>query len=572
MIWLLTLTMLLSQPEAEAQSKSQIATYFSNIEQGTSVSESVWALLAIAKDDTSQIRNIVEYGRGSGQQWVEHLVDAPNNRTAILRIAKALKDEYLHLYLQLLRLDENERIHYFEDFYSVVETDRFKELNRRLAYSKDITPGMLIKYKWDFSYLLVSEYNLNINFAESSENFYSILSDHLLDQIKVGQPSDNFQDQLYYFTLLRTLYSSQNYREIANHYEKFLNLNLIPDTVFKRDFYWRLDFAVYQSGQIARSLYIQREYTIPMSEKMGLQGSLNTILADHGASLYLLGKYQEAKQILQAALADTAYLDNSTRTRLLNNLGLTHYKLGETNRYIETQFLSLEFASEQNNYSHQQSIYRNLHIYYRKNRNWDLALEYINEAREIAELSDNNTELASIIISQAAYFHTFLDDLKRAELYLNEAERLLTDETDYRLQVRLLYERADLHKAAGRMGDSRKIYRKVARIGSENNNNPMYLEALIDLAEVELDLQNYESAGEFIREFNIHDITVVDFYVLVKARNLEAELAIRNDRLNEAENILKHVSAQVLEWAQNTTDPEGGYWHIEPAYMEMFQT
>ncbi|MEX0995080.1 MAG: hypothetical protein WD599_06085 [Balneolaceae bacterium] len=565
MIWLLTFMFLFSSVESEIKTDQQIENYFRNIDEGINVTESVWALLAIVRGDSSQTQTIVDHGRNYGQEWVDHLLSATDNQTAIHNIAKEFQDEYLHLYLQLLKLENEERIQFLEDFYTVVKTEQLKKLNQHLAYSEEITTEMVIKNSWDFSYFLFSEYKLNINFANDANQFYSSLSDHLLEHRNMIFGYNKFHEDLYHFALLSALYTSEKYSTIANLYENFLALSHIPDTQFKRDFYWRLYFSVYRAGQIDRSLSVHRQYTIPLSKKLGLQSSLNTILADYGASLYLLGKYQEAKQVLQSALADTAHLEHSTRTRLLNNLGLVHYKLGETNRYIDTQFRSLEFAREQDNYSHQQSIYRNLHIYYRKNRNWDLALEYINEARKIAELSNNKTELASIIISQAAYFHSFLDDLGKAELYLNEAEQLLTDETDYRLQVRLLYEKAELFKATDRLAESREIYREVAKIGSENNNNPMYLEALIDLAEIEIDLQNFQSASQFIREFNIHDITVVDFYVLVKARDLEARLAIQDERYKEAENILQHVSSQVLERARNTTDPEGGYWHVEPA-------
>lgn len=574
MIWLFTFTMLFSPVQTDTQSVSeqQIDIYFNNIEEGTAVSESVWALLAIVRGDSTRAPAIVDSGRKLHQEWVEHLVAAPDNQTAIHNIAKELNDEYLHLFLQLLRLEDDERARFFEDFYAQVETDRFIELNRRLAYSEEVAADLIIKDNWDFSYFLISEYKLNINFDSDAIQFYSGLSDHLLENQDNIHFSNKFQQDLYHFALLSTLHSSRQYSKIAELYEKFLELTYIPETNFKRDFYWRFYFAVYQDGQIDRSLNIQREYAIPLSKRLGLQSSLNTIMADHGASLYLLGKYQEAKQVLQTALADSANLNSSTRTRLLNNLGLVHYKLGETNRYIATQFRSLEFASEQDNFSHQLNIYRNLHIYYRNTRNWDLALDYISAARKLAETEGNNSELASIIISQAVYFHSFLDDLDQAKIYLDEAEQLLTDETDHELTVRILYERAEIYKKSGRLEESLEIFRDVANIGRENNNNSMYLEALVDQAEVELDLQNPQAAREIIREFNIHDITVVDFHVLVKARDLEARLAILDERYNEAEQILNHLSVQVLEWARNTTDPEGGYWHIEPAYLEMFQT
>ena len=372
-------------------------------------------------------------------------------------------------------------------------------------------------------------------------------------------------------SLLYAFYATNNYAPIVRSYDQFSDLSWLPHTQFKLSLYWALDYVMYSAGHIDKSLEIQREHTLPIAQKIGNFSTLNAIMAAHGANLYSLGKYNESKEIYLSALSDSLNQTPTNKTRLYNNLSLVYYKMGDNNNYIETQLQALEVAIDEEAYTHQLNIYRNLHIYYRNNHNWDLALSYIEEARRIAETIGNQNELASIIISQSVYYSNFLNDHDRALTLLREAQYLLDTTADDRLQVRILYEKAGIYARTGQAERSREIYHQVKTVGAENNNTSMYLEALVDLVDIETRFGNFAESRQLIDEFNQHDVTVVDFHVLVNARRLEADLALRSGRYSQAEKLLRHVADQVLARSRATTDPEAGYWHIEEAYLKLFQ-
>ncbi len=547
----------------------QIYSYYQNIENREAESESLWSLITIYLDKDEYAERIIEIGRSMDVEWVNLLDREVQLHTLLHEMSLFFENEHLHLFLQLLNSSEGERIKYFNEFYSKSSNTFLKELNHSITENSSVELEDLNLDQWDFSVYLILFYTRNID-GVNSELYHKVYQ-NLRDFISSDSDIYPLTMDFLHASIFETLYRTRNYNNILNYYDDLISLDHFPNTRNKRNIYWSLDFALFRTGHIDLSLEVQRRHTIPLTHQLGNKLELNAILAAHGGYLYNIGRYSEARDVFTSALTDTANLNSQIKTRLLNNLSLVYYKLGESNRYIENQLRALEYAVERDDYSDQLNIYRNLHIYYRKNRNWDLALQYIDAARQLAESTDDKNELVSIIISKAVYYNQYMNDYETAYSLLTDAEELMQDITDYRLKVRALYEQADLYEKAEEYEKSLDIYRQVVSIGSENNNDPMYLEAIADLANVKLLMGNVEKSRKHIREFNIHDVTVADFYILVNARRIEAEIAFREGRYRDADRIINRVYSQVLERARNTTDIEAGYWHIEPAYLKLFQ-
>jgi CHAT domain-containing protein len=547
----------------------QIHTFYDNIEQQESVSESLWSLVDIFLDHDSHAARVIEIGKERDVDWVEFFEQEPSSRELINSLSLQFDNEHLHLFLQLLVPSGEERERFFNQFYQQSSNTELIDLNQSIAFGTEVRPEYLIWDQWDFSTFLILFYSRNI------ENLNPEIYDRIYENLSfLSESSTTYNPlvkDLLYASIFESLYNRDRFFTILSFYDELINLDHFPNTVTKRNLYWSLDFALYRTGYIDLSLEVQRKYTIPLTVQFGDHLTLNTILATHGGYLYSIGRFSEAREVFTTALSDSAHLNSTVKTRLLNNLSLVYYKLGESNLYIENQMSALEFAMERNHYSDQLNIYRNLHIYYRNNRNWDLALQYIDEARDLAETSNNINELASIIISKSVYYNKYLNDLDTAFDLLEEARKLLEDASDYRLTVRALYEVAGLYEQTGDYLKARELYREVLALGSVNNNDAMYLEAITDLANIELLLNNLDSAKQHIREFNIHDVTVAEFYVLVNARRVEAEIAFNEGRLSDAEKIINRVYDLVIDRARNTTDIEAGYWHIEDSYLSLFQ-
>jgi CHAT domain-containing protein len=377
---------------------------------------------------------------------------------------------------------------------------------------------------------------------------------------------------LYVASILNVLDITDSFLQISENYQSFLNLNLLPYSYVSRDLFWVVDFAHYRLGQIDRSLYVQRNITLPISRLLGDRSSEQSILSSQAAYLYRIGKYQEAISVIQTVIDSEFEISSAAKTQLLHNLSLNYFMTGEADQYIETQFRALEHARELENYGHQQSIYRNLYVFHRKNQNPELALQYLNEALTIAEERQLFADLASIKISMASYYLESIDDPASAFHYLDEADEIIADYPDFQLEVRSSYERARIHESNGNWAESAEIYRRLLNRVLQNSDGRNYLDILVQLAHSEFRMGNIQQADQLIREFVTHDISVVSYDIIAQARFIEARIALSSGNNLKAERILKSTSLQILEQVRSTTNPESGYWHVEDSYINIFDT
>lgn len=552
----------------------QIYTYVQQVKNGESVSESLWSLSQIYLENREYRQTFYEIGRSQDAEWVDLFELHPSdpfrlNPAALHELALHFEDEYLLLYL-LLQVESNaDRRTYFEEFYRVTPNEHLKDLNRRITERSVVHAGDLQRDRWDFSTFLILFYPDNL--AIEGTQFYEEVAQVLQEMIRRNVAGNSFQRDFLYASLLEALDRAGNYRSILPYYNELIDLVHLPDVYLKRNLYWNMDVALYQAGYIDRSLEVQRKQTIPLSRVTSDESNLNTILTNHGGYLYTIGRYGEAKETFTSLLTDTTDLSPAIQSQILNNLSLVHYKLGETDSYLETQIKALDLAVESGDHSDQINIYRNLHIYHRNNRNRDLAETYIEEALNIAETVQNRNEWASVLISKADYYDHFDNNTDGAFSLLSDAQMLLEDSGNDRLRARILSEKADLHKKKGEYIQSRNLFSEVISINAKNDNNREILQALVHLAEVELMAGDPEAAQKTIDEFNSYDLSVVDFEVLVNARRIEAEIAWTVGSVQDAEALIAGIYQQVVERSRNTADREAGYWHVEEAYLHLFR-
>lgn len=560
-----------SAPDQSDPPDREISDWIGRIERGEQLSEALWAISQYYRESEIYREKLFRQARSLGAGWLGLLDRDSFNPHSLYRLALHFQNEHLLLYLQLFHLpeDREKRMEYFDEFYSRSQVTSLKELIRKVAKAEPIRAEELPR-TWDFSHFLLIYYLENR--YPDSEEFYSDVVPLLLEMTDQAVESRPVQRDYLFASLFQALYMSDRFQEIIPFYEMLTNLKHLPSVRLKRNIYQALDFTLYRSGLVERSLEIQRLHTIPLSRLLGDREGLSAILATHGGYLFLLGRYPEAKATFQTALSDSSHLTPYNRTLLLNNLSLVYYKLGEMHRYVETQMQALDHAVERSDYGHQLRIYRNLHIYFRETGNRELALQYMERAVELAEESGTENDLASLLISRAVFHDRYLSQPDQALSYLQEAEELLESTTDYRLQVRILSERAELLRSRGALDRSREIYRQVYSIGALNNNSPMLLEALVNMASVELEIGGIQKAEEYLDEFSDHpEASNADFPLLVDAHRIRAEIAFRRGRMDQAEELLSLTFHQVLERTENTTDVEAGYWHVEGEYLRLFE-
>jgi hypothetical protein len=499
----------------------------------------------------------------------EALESEENLKVAINRLSFSLQDESLFLLTLLLEDNSELRTQLFDEFYTIDSQHELYQIN---SFARDGNPIEIEDLNLDqfhFKHFLIAFYISANNL--SSQEYYNAFANRWSGQFKNGDHTAPAQD-LIYSTLLMSLYTISDYSELSQNFNIEEKARFLPPSSLKRNLFWGVDYALGQVGLVEKSLEVQREFTIPLSRYIKHQAGLNSILSSQGAHLYHLGNYQKAREVLTELLDQTEQFSPPALAGLYNNLSLIYFKTGESADYIEMQSRALELAKEIENYRFQLQIYRNLHIFYRKNRNWDLAEQYINQAIELAAETENKTDQVQVYVTRAAFEHLFLNNHETAAKYLKLAEDLLGDETDSRLLISILGERSKLFNAENNWLASKKFQNKIIHLSLDSGDPSTYLEAFVELAYIHYQLGQFSETERLLKEFRAHDITILDFPVLVMAQTLSAQLAARSGDMERANSQYASVSNLVFERASNTSELETGYWNVEPEYLHLFES
>jgi len=529
----------------------QAIHYNNNIESSHLVSESIWALSHLYYSAPNSDRTqILEYI--SDENINNALLENKNTVTFINEINQYYSSETLLLYQLLRETNQAQKELLFEDFYQENSFDQLYDLNYLIVTNSEVDSESLNPSEIRFEHYLITQFRY-VN------SYYTDEWLSKLNKIWVNKyPAEllSLNDEIKLLTIFNSLYLIRDFNSIPELYNSIREIKFHPKSAVKRDVLWDLDFALYRAGQIDKSLQIQREFTIPLSQYLNDIIDLNTIYTSQGGYLYILGRFQEAREIFNRSLEYEDQLSDLNLSRLYNNLSLIYFKTGEANLYISTQLKALEHAESIKNYDHQLNIYRNLHIFYVKNRNWEQADNYINLAINLAEEQNNVDDLISLYSFKASFVEQAYRDYERAYDLLGKAELLFSDESDVRTMTRALYEKSRILRLNSRYEESKSALNQILDNFSSELNQPSFLELLLQLARLELIQNNSPEAKALLSEFRAHDISVVDFPVFVLYQTLRGEILQSESQFSEVQKIYNQTASMIFERTRNSADFE----------------
>ncbi|MEX0594441.1 MAG: CHAT domain-containing tetratricopeptide repeat protein [Balneolaceae bacterium] len=534
--------------------------------------EPVWALVQYDRESPSWSQRVRRTLKPSADSlwtaWIESESGSRSESEILLQMAIQAESEPLLLYLQLQESDQ-ERREWVETFYAEVGSSRLASLNRSIAEGASPRPEHLEGIRDPFVSFLLLYYAHRL--PEQGDQLFEWILEHLqqpdMDRSVVRDP---IRRDILAAARFRAAYELDRYGVISSLYPQLSDLPWIPGTSLRRNLYRALDFALYMNGQIDRSLEVQRTHTLPLTSQLAPESEPD-VLSTYGGYLYTLGRFQDAESVFLQILDRDEPLSPALQARLLNNLGLVYYKLGDHDRYIETQMQAREIALRQDNDAYLVQIYRNLHIYYRKNRQMDAARRAMQEARQIAARMEDPQELITLTISAANFSLDYLDQPDEAQVLLDRAQALLDQSPQEPLYLRMLTEQAALYRVTGMYDRAEPVLREVLASGVDTGNERMILNAHLELARLALLQHRPNAAIEEVDAMSSYNLRLLDFPDLVQYHRIRAEIAILDGKPARAEEILKQIYRPVVERARHTSDPESGYWTIEPAYLDLFE-
>ncbi len=402
-------------------------------------------------------------------------------------------------------------------------------------------------------------------FTLSELNIYS----EYFSALKSKNPEQNLFRSIIEFGIFKTSYELDRYKVILENFRDFTNSTSFPNSEIKLRSLSGIDYSLAVLGRFDESLFLQRNHSLPLARYYSKKEMLDDILLRQSSYLYLLGKYKEAKEILEKMYADEMF--SASKGQLFTNLSLCYLKLGEQQKYVNLLLQALPEKNEQTDYKIVLGIYRNLFSYYSSIGDSSSAMPYIELAKEMAFQKNDATEIAAIHNYLGSYYWQTYHDAEKALLQFDIAEKEYNASDDYINLTRVLLNRADVLIRSGSLDKAFTILNEVREKSLENSDTPRYLTALISLAEISLLKHDFDTTEEYLNKIKVYPLDNLEFEVLIKYHSVKTLLLQNQGGYREAYAYFAPVMEQIKERAKESSDSQTGFWSIQNEFLDAFE-
>ncbi len=430
--------------------------------------------------------------------------------------------------------------------------------NREYAFSQSKTDVTIL-------FFILTNVKTDDFFSLAELNIYS----EYFNSLKKKFPEQDLFRSIIEFGIFKTSYELDQYRVILNNFRDFTNSTLFPNSEIKLRSLSGIDYSLAVLGRFDESLFLQRNYSIPLARYYSKKEMLDDILLRQSSYLYLLGKYQEAKQILEKMYVDKAF--TASKGQLFSNLSLCYLKLGEHQKYVSLLLQALPEQNEQTDYKIVLGIYRNLFSYYTSIGDSSSAMPYIEMAKEMAFQKNDASEIAAIHAYLGTYYWEIHHDAGKALTQFDTAEKEYFDSDDYINLTRIQLHRTDVLIRIDSLNSAISLLNRVKEKSLENSDTPRYLTSLISLAEIALLNNDFESTIEYLNKIKVYPLNNLEFEVLIKYHSVKTLLLQKQGGYRDAYAYFTPVMEQIIERAKESSNSQTGFWSIQSEYLDAFE-
>ncbi len=382
---------------------------------------------------------------------------------------------------------------------------------------------------------------------------------------------------LYYsiieFSLFKTAYEIDDYIVILENFRGFTNSRLFPNSDLKLRTLSGIDYSLAMLGRFDESLFLQRNFSIPLATYYSKKEMLDDILLRQSSYLYRIGKYQEAKEVLEALEDDHNF--SGDPSQLLTNLSLCYLKLGEHKKYVSILLKALpdqnKVSDSNNEYRVSLGIYRNLFMYYTSIGDSLSAMPYMEKATELATQKLDSSGLASLHADLGFFYWYLYHDTEKALPQYSIAEEIYERIADSYYLDKVQINKSTIYTQEDSLSKATVLLNKVKENALTNTNTQLYVTSLIGLAEIALKKNEFESANELFNQIKIYSLDNLGFDILTKYHSLRTLYLSQQGLKREAFAYFEPVMEQVIERVKGTTDTQTGRWLAGHEYLDAFE-
>lgn len=573
----------INSAETQQEINEQAISYLQNIQNGQDVDLNFWALNEIYSSScviNTQVQNVIQ---NSELSFLKKLFDEIACGTDISDRSNKKKErlfEYanntgsLAIALNYLILEDNitNRLHFKKLFFE--RWEGFISEERKLLFD-----NVLHRNNVDFHFSTSKNDSILLFFLLTLTETHELLSKedlkhyskYFLSLKKDANPT--LYSSIIEFSLIKTFYEIDDYKTILENFRGFTNSIYFPNSELKLRTLSGIDYSLYALGRFDESLFLQRSYSIPLATFYAKKEMLDDILLRQSSYLYRIGKYQEAKEILEELKEDSDF--SGDRGQLLTNLSLCYLKLGEHKKYVSVLLDALpapkSTMAPKTEYKVSLGIYRNLFMYYTSISDSLTAMPYMKKATKMATQQQDSSGLAAIHTDLGFFYWYLYHDTEKALPQYSIAEQIYEKMGDSYYRDKVLLSKSAIFTLQDSLSKATELLNTVKEKSLANADTPRYLVSLIGLAEIALKKNDFVNANEIFSQIKIYPLDNLGFDILTKYHSLRALYLSKQGLKREAFTYFEPVMEQVIERVKGTTDTQTGRWLAGHEYLDAFE-
>lgn len=351
-----------------------------------------------------------------------------------------------------------------------------------------------------------------------------------------------------------------------------IKLTLLPNSYFTFNLFNTIAYASRVRGYYSDALRIYEEILFPIAQSLDYNERYLIIKMDYALTLFRIGdisaSMREFEEVYSRGIQN---LDPRYRPALFNNLAVSYLNTGQFDRYVQFQLEAFEIAQEEGNFDNQLSILRNLYVFYRRQNDTSLALNYLNQALEISQKYNLPSETAGVLLSLGVYKRETQNEPKEALDDFYEALELSQQSESYQRHFNSYIELGETYHVLKNSSESENYFQQAIEISSSREDRRNYSMAVVRYSNMLTDNNRYSDAENIINDVSKSDLDQIPFELEVLGKNVNIKLLEQRGEFAQALQISSEIIEDIFDWLQESTDMQTGHMRMDEEFSETFQ-
>jgi CHAT domain-containing protein len=373
-------------------------------------------------------------------------------------------------------------------------------------------------------------------------------------------------------SLILGYFQLADYQKVIEVSRYLQNSNPFPNSTFSLHLFLNLSYSFRINGYYLEALNIYKNILIPIALSLDNLQRYLEIRMDYALTQLRIGNVNIALDEYQYVYSNIEkLLDTRYRAALFNNLAICYLNTGRFDQYVDFQLNAFQIANHEDNVGQQIIILRNLYIFYRRQNETDLALNYLDQALQIARENNLTTDIATILLSFGIYKRSIENKPLISLSYFYDSLNLAKSYSNYQQIFNSYFEIAQTYLILNDYDKAEDYIHNIIDLSLSRNDRRSYILSNIILANSYIKSGRIDEASSILSQFNAQDLGQLVFNFRVLAHNISMQIQIMEGNYQAATIESTEMITEIIDWLRESSNQETGHMRMDDEFSEAFR-